>query len=239
MATSSMVPYSNPAGKNQTSPTSTLATSPAMTVPTSTPTNPVQASVQNPAVPSTAIAPGNPTVPQTVGTDPNLYQQLQDIYGASGNSLYEFMQKIGGVDSATLQDFIKSLQPQFDKADANLRSSLGAGGVSANSSIAAIGQADLQSQENALIADESAKLLQSQEGLQANLLEGILPDAKEQVADSSGWNTFAQILNGVGGVAGAFMGLGDITGGLTNLLHHGSGSKVPSSGYSLVDSVGV
>ena len=240
MATNSMVPYSNPAGKNQTSP-SVLASNAGTTphVPTATPLDPTQAAQANPlipvsgTVPTTSGASTTPAVPQVMQTDPGLYQQLQDIYGAAGNSLYDFMQKIGGVDSKTLQDYITSLQPQFAKSEANLHSSLGAGGVSANSSVTALGEADLQSQENALIADESAKLLQSQEGLQANLLTGVLPSAEKQVADSSGWNTFAQILNAVGGVAGSVMGLGDLTGGMSGLFSKSANAAtVPTSKVS-------
>lgn len=237
MATSSMVPYSNPAGKNQTSPAIpavNAGTTPH--VPAATPLNPGEAAQANPLIPATAtVASAAPVtgvqdIPQTVGTDPNQFQQLQDIYGAAGSSLYEFMQKINGVESTTLQDYIKSLQPQFAKSDANLRSSLGAGGVSANSSVTALAQADLGAQEDALIAGKSADLLQSQESLQANLLESTLTDSRDQVSDSSGWNTFAQILNGVSGVAGSFMGLGDLTGGLSGLLKGSSkAASVPSS----------
>lgn len=240
MATSSMVPYSNPAGRNQTSPSTRITATPLTTVPTSSPVNPTAVAQDNPAVPSGVVtAPGgtSATVSTTPGGDQSaFYQQLQDIYGASGNQLFDFMQKIGGVDSQTLQDYIKSLQPQFAKSEANLRASLGAGGVSANSSVAALGEADLQSQEQGLISGESANLLQSQEQLQAMLLGGVLPSAEKQVADSSGWNTFAQILNAVGGVAGSFMGLGDVAGGIGGLGSlfkgfggGGGGATVPTS----------
>lgn len=205
MATNSMVPYSNPAGKNQTSPVSTLSTAtPGMAVPTSTPTDPAAAIQANPAIPATAT----PTVPSTVaapGTDQPFAQQLNDIYGASGDSLYWFLQNMSGVNSQTLQDYIKSLGPEFAKSDANLRASLGAGGVSANSSVAALGEANLKASEDALVAGESANLLQSQEQLQANLLESVLPDARNEISDSSGWNTFAHIIDGIAGLGGALL----------------------------------
>jgi len=240
MATNSMVPYSNPAGKNQTAPSVPMANAGAVShVPAPTPLAPTATATANPLIPATStVTPGTPSVPQTVGTDPAQYQQLQDIYGASGNSLYEFMQSLDGTSSATLQDYIKSLGPQFAKSGANLDASLGAGGVGANSSVSALAHADLGSQEDSLIADESAKLLQSQEGLQANLLESTLPSAEKQVSDSSGWNTFAQILSGIGGLTSSVMGLGDLTGGLSSLFKSATpAATVPTSTFGNEDAL--
>lgn len=256
MATSSMVPYSNRVGNNQTTPT---AEAPKMgiagAVPITTPLSPTAAATANPFTPATAspatAAPATATsvVPSASGTsavanpgqaaldNPELLSQLNDIYGATGTGLFNLLQGVGGVNSQTLQDYIASLQPQMATADANLRASLGAGGVSANSSVAALGEANLQAQEQAAISGESAKLLQSGQNLETQILEGIAPAAEQQVADSSGWNVFGQVVQGIGGLVGDFMGLGGITGGIGSLVKGfggagGTAQSVPMSNFN-------
>ncbi len=248
MATNSMVPYSNPAGNNQTSPAMPMAnagTTPH--VPTATPLAPTEAVQNNPLIPATAMGtPAASTVPgaaTAVSTGINngqsndaFYQQLQDIYGATGDQIFNFMNSISGTSAKTLEDYTQSLQPQFAKSSADVHASLGAGGVSANSSVTGIADASLKAQEDAMVAGESANLLQHDESLQANILGGLTTDARNQVSDSSGWNTFAQILSGVGGLTSSVMGLGDLTGGLSGLFKGSSGGNstatVPTSGDS-------
>ncbi|MDR3392445.1 MAG: hypothetical protein P4L77_12010 [Sulfuriferula sp.] len=247
MATSgAMVPYSNPAGNNQTTPKAVLPPSSVgsqNTVPVNNPLQPTQTATVNPFIPpaagtgaGTTQVPGAATVasPGAAGSDPNgaLYQQLTDIYGnGEGAALNNLLGSIGGVDSATLQQYIASLQPQFAKAGASLQSSLGAAGVSANSSVNAIGQANLQGEEQSAIAGESAKLLQSGQNLEAQILEGIAPTAAQQVADSSPLNMIGSILGDVGSVASDFLGLGSITGGIGKLASSfgGAAGAVPSA----------
>lgn len=253
MATSSMVPYSNPAGKNQTSPSSTVSGLPTSGLPVISPTNPGGTVATNPLIPANAT-PGTSTGPAQTVTNPtsvptgissnsvipgavansstpivggDAYNQLHDIYGAAGGTLTDFMNSISGTNSTALQEYIKSLAPQEATAQANLNASLGAGGVSANSSVAALGNANLQAQEFAAISGESAKLTESQQQLEAGLISNTLPAAEKQVADSSPWAIFGDILGAVGSVAGDVMGLGDISGGF------GLGKKsssVPSNG---------
>lgn len=237
MATSSMIPYSNPAGNNQTSPpVITSGGAPGVgsvgSIPTTNPVNPGQAATQNPLIPATAtpgitsgsVLPGvAPAAGQGVVSG-DAYNQLRDIYGAAGGTLTDFMNSISGTNSATLQEYIKSLQPQEAQADANLHASLGAGGVSANSSVAALGESNLQAQEFAAIAGESANLTQSQQNLEAHLIEGTLPDAAKQVADSNPLNIFGTVLGDIGSVVGDVMGLGGITGGLSSMFGGSSGS---------------
>jgi hypothetical protein len=207
MATNNMVPYSNPAGNNQTTPgmsqpVSTLAMPGAL--------NPGTVAA-NPFVPATATSaiPGASTVPTTGlasaasgSTSGALGNQLSDIYGTGvGGGLDALINSIGGVNSATLQDYAKSLVPQEAKAQANLNASLGAGGVGANSSVAALGDANLQAQETGMIAGEEANLLQSGQQLEASLLTGMEPAAAAETAES-GWNVFGQVAGAVGNLAG-------------------------------------
>ena len=216
MATSS-VPV-NPAGNNQTSPLSAIGKfgSPA---PTSTvPASPVAPAQQNPFTPITSgsVIPGAGSIFSPVGgaqpgqnpadvagSPAALQKQETDIYGKGiGGDLTNLLNSIGGVDSATLQEYIKSLQPQEATAQANLNAQLGASGVGGNSSVAAIGDANLQAQEFAAIAGESAQLTQGGQNLEASILTSQQPAAAQEVA-SSGWDVFGQVLQGAAGAAGA------------------------------------
>ena len=244
--TGAMVPYSNPAGNNQTTPKSVLppaSTATQSTVPANNPLQPAQAIQQNTFIPAAAgtattgtAATGTQTVasPGAVGSDPSgtLYQQLTDIYGGGeGAALNTLLSSIGGVDSATLQQYTASLQPEFAKAGAGLQTSLGAAGVGANSSVNAIAQADLSGQEQSAIASESANLLQSGQSLEAQILEGIAPTAAQQVSDSSPLNMIGTILGDVGSVTSDFMGLGSLTGGTGKVASAfgGAAGSVPTA----------
>lgn len=223
MGTGAMVPYSNPAGNNQMSPMSGMPkASGGPMLPGAVPSvapgvSPV---VMNPLVP-----PGAPTT--TTGSVPNvgglattganvagdtgaLQKQETDIYGKGiGGAISSLLAGMSGTDSKILQEYIASLQPEEAKAQANINASLGAGGVSANSSVAGIADASLQAQEFAAISGESAKLTQSQEELTAGILTGQQGAASKEVA-SSGWQVFGDVLNSLGGVAGQVVD--DITG---------------------------
>jgi hypothetical protein len=228
MATNSMIPYSNPAGNNQTTPSSGV---PAPIVNGSVPSGGVGTTL-NPTAPgassSNPLVPGSPVnslptvVSGTPGTVPNAgstsanasntQAQLSDIYGSGvGTDISNLLGSIGGVDSATLQEYIASLAPQEATAQANLTASLGAGGVSANSSVAAIGEANLNAQETAAVAGESANLTQSGEQLEASIL-GTTEQAAEQQVSESGWTVFGDVLGAVGGDAAKVVG-GALSGG--------------------------
>jgi len=135
------------------------------------------------------------------------------------------MNSISGTDSTALQEYIQSLAPTEATADANLHASLGAGGVSANSSVAALGESNLQAQETSAIAGEAASLTESQQSLEAKLIESTLPAAQQQVVDSSPLHILGQVLGDVGSAVGDVMGLGSITG-----MFGGAGASVPSMG---------
>jgi hypothetical protein len=202
MATNNMVPYSNPQGNNQTTPSlPTLnAGGSGGVIPAPVPTNPPAATAANPFVPATA-APASPlSVPNAGSTSSNATQsdkQIKNIVGKGvGTDISDLLNSIGGVDSATLQEYAASLVPQEATAQANLNATLGAGGVSANSSVAAIGDANLQAQETAAIAGESAQLTQSGQNLEAQILEGLEPAAEKEVAESP-WDVFSNVVGGV------------------------------------------
>ena len=236
MATNNMVPYSNPAGNNQTTPgAGTQAKLPAIATP-----NPIagtgtaQATTSNPLIPATASTGAMPTsVVPSVNGGGALGNQLGDIYVAGvGGSLNSFLDSMSGTNSVVLQNYIQSLQPQEAKAQSNLDMSLGAGGVGSNSSVAAIGNANLQAQETGMIAGESNSLIQNQEQMTEQMLMGIAPTAAKQVSDSSPLNMIGQVLGDVGSVAGDVMGLDEVTGGMgvaSKMGSFGGASPVPSS----------
>lgn len=241
------IPVSNPAGNNQTRPSVGVPTSGAGAkaaggsaggaLPVVSPiasTGVVSAS--NPFMPSqTSPAPTPPPVPSgTTGTTsgssfitPNssyssgendLQKQLIDIYGKGvGGSLFTLLSGMSGTNSSILQQYIKSLQPQFAKGEADLSASLGAGGVSPNSSVAALGEANLKAQEDAIIAGESANLTQDQEQLTAELLTRQMGDASKEVA-TSGWDVFGNVMGDLGKIASTTLGAAGAAGGFSNLF---------------------
>ena len=133
-------------------------------------------------------------------------KQETDIYGKGvGGEISNLLGSIGGVDSSSLQNYVASLQPQMATASANLHSVEGAQGVSGNSSVAALGQANLQAQETSAIAGESAQLQQSGQQLEASILTGQQQQAAQEVAQS-GWSVFGDVLGAVGSDSGSIMG---------------------------------
>lgn len=244
MATSSMVPYSNPAGNNQTGPSFGVPTSGAgakaaggkaggalpVVSPVSTPGS---VGTANPYIPPTSTTPGatgtvpaGPTQSSSFITpnssyssgENDLQKQLIDIYGKGvGGSLYTLLSGMSGTNSTILQQYIASLQPQFAKSRADLGASLGAGGVSPNSSVAALGEANLKAQEDAIIAGESANLTQGQEQMTAGILGSEQGAASKEVA-SSGWDVFGSVLGDLGKLAGTTIGAAGAAGGFGNLF---------------------
>jgi len=232
MATNSMIPYSNPGGNNQTTPGAGMPKAVGMPIlPMGTPqtTAPVANPLVPPGVGAVPSSAGGVSIPNvgglvnsptnTAGTTGGLDKQLVDIYGKGvGGALDSLLTGMSGTDSQILQEYIASLQPQEAKAQANVNASLGAGGVSANSSVAGLADANLQAQEFSAIAGESANLTQSQEQLTAQLLQGMQPAAQKEVATSN-WSIFGDVM-------------GDIATDVGAVLHGGQGAKpgsVPAS----------
>jgi len=213
MATNSMIPYSNPQGNNQMTPGAGVAPG-ASPVVSALPASPL-APTANPLIPTSS--PTTSTVPNvggviqspanTTGTSGALSKQETDIYGQGiGGAINDLLEGMSGTDSTILQEYTQSLVPQEATAQANLNASLGAGGVSSNSSVAAIGNANLQAQETAAIAGEEANLTQSQENLTAQILTGQQGAAAKEVAES-GWDVFGQVLGDAGSIVGDFLGM--------------------------------
>ena len=207
MATNSMVPYSNPAGNNQTTSTSGIAKNtlalPGATSPIAAATG---ASTANPLVPATATTGAAPTVPSAAVGDSSSSSEINDIFGGGvGGDINSFLGSVSGTNSVVLQDYIKSLQPQMATAQAQTNTALGAGGVSANSSVAAIADANLNAQETASIANESASLTESGLGMEESMIQGMEAPAENYTAEQSmmPWEIAGGAIGALGNVAGA------------------------------------
>ena len=249
MATGSMVPYSNPAGNNQTTPKSTAATSSPVAMPVASAVQPTAAAQQNPLIPSvvpTSVAAPAPVwdgsqatniapiVPGGVASN-NLQTQAVDIYGQGvGASLFNLINNSSGVDSTVLQEYEQSLVPQEAKAQANLNTSLGAAGVNGNSSVAGLADANLQAEEFAQVSSEAANLTMNNQTLDANLLQGMEGSAIKEVS-SSPLTVLGSVLGDVGSAVSDVMGLGDITGMFGGGGSAGGAGAVPQAPQSNED----
>jgi len=255
MATNSMVPYSNPAGNNQTSPASMIGkpgaspVSSAPKIPGSTlggATTP-GTGVTNPYMPTGAV-PGAgggtspfPSVPMPMGAGQpgsmasvpvagdtgkgmtDLQKQFQDILGKGvGGDLNKFIEGLGGTQSEIFKQFLASMAPQKAEEQANLMQTLGTAGVSPNSTVAALGLADLGAKNYATESGIDAQLMQHNQDLHASIMQNMEDLASKEVA-SSGWDVFAQVAGAVGNLAAPFMGGGGI-GSLTKLFGGGANS---------------
>jgi hypothetical protein len=207
-----MVPYSNPAGNNQTTPTSgSVKTGTAMQAlpgATSTLASTTGASTANPLVPATT-ATGTVPAASTEASG----AELNNIFGGGvGGDISGFLGSVSGTNSVVLQDYVKSLQPQMATAQAQTNAALGAGGVSANSSVAGIADANLQAQETASIAGESANLTESGEQMEENMIQGMESPAENYTAEQSmmPWEIAGSAIGAAGSIAGASIKAGII-----------------------------
>ena len=212
MATNSMVPYSNPAGNNQTNPgtggvKNTLA--PSLPGATSTLVSGTGTSTANSLVPATATTGAVPTsstvpsAPVSVGNG-----EINDIFGGGvGGDINNFLDSVSGTNSAVLQDYTKSLQPQMAIAQAQTNAALGAGGVSANSSVAGIADANLQAQETASIAGESASLTETGEQMQESMIQGMEAPAENYTSNQAmaPWEIAGSAIGAAGSIAAAII----------------------------------
>lgn len=134
-----------------------------------------------------------------------LGKQESDIFGSGiGGAITDLLGSLSGTDSAALQNYIKSLIPQEANAQASVNATLGAQGVSGNSSVAAIADSNLKAQEFASIAGESAQLQTQEENLEAGILTGQENLAAQETA-GPGLAIFGDILGAAGNATSAYI----------------------------------
>jgi len=209
----STVPYGNMGGVNQTSP---AAKSTALS-----PVGTMSASPQIPGgnVPSST----NPYMFSSPGTtgnvpsqqDPNLQKQWTDIYGkGTGGAMLSEYQGLQGTNNAAFQALVASMAPQFAKEQANFGQSMGAAGVSPNSTVQSLGLADLLAQQGATLSGADAQMIMQNQQERLGLLQGTEQASATETAQS-GWDVFGKVAGALGGIAGTMMGN---PGGLTSLM---------------------
>ena len=245
------VPFSNPAGNNQMSPSTKMGGVGAPS-PIATGNIPGAPGAVNPMLPVAGVramntplpggtVPSNPSAPtipnvgglttsgsNVAGDTGAVDKQLTDIAGKGvGGALASLLSGMSGTDSQILQEYIASLGPQMATAQANVNANLGASGVSANSSVTGLADANLQSQEFGAIASESANLTQSQEQMTSQILMGLTPAATKETS-SSGWSVFGDVMNGIAGDVGDIVGAGKALG----IGSQAQNAGLSSPGYS-------
>jgi len=248
MATST-IPIGNPAGVNQGNPA--LKGNTSLIGATAPSANPIPGgsapSSSNPYIFSGGGTPGGTTgsaipstspalqagaypsaIPQAVvGGDPTqqalLQKQLVDIYGKGvGGQEAAMFSGMGGTESDIYKQLQAGMAPTFAAQKADLMQTMGAAGVSPNSTVESLGLSNLLGQQGATMASENARLMMQNQQNQLGLLGGAQQAAEEEVA-SSGWDVFGQVMNTLGQVGGEVLGAASGAGGFGSLF--GMGKK--------------
>ena len=159
--------------------------------------------------------------------------ELQTYYGEGvGSYLYNLMQTGGineNVANQTNTADVNAMQGSINQGSANLNSTLGAQGVSGNSSTSALANSQYQqgatAQENAVINQNyMSEYTQGQQMLES-ILPGIMKTNQEGTANQP--SVLDEVLGGVGALAGGITGISAIGSGISSLggLFGGGGSS--------------
>lgn len=186
---------------------------------------------------------GNPIAGYTPQQTADLQKQLNDTYGkGEGGVLFSLMQNLGSNDSSYMTAYNQAMSKQTAEGQASLTTAQGNSGISANSSAAAIENADYQSGIQAQAGLQEQQLLQTQQGEAIDLAKST--EGATAAENSTSWlNTAAQVvgigatLAGVPGAAGALPGLFQSPGAGTvpSMSGSGAGAQLPgaiSGGYA-------
>lgn len=236
MPASTTLPASNPGGNNQTSP----GVGGAITAPTPVFTPTAGAGTLPSANPYVGVAPTS--TPPAAGTglyntassqgsgETDISKQLRDIAGKGvGGSLNKLLSSLSGVDSQVFQQWLAAQVPAQASEEARMRGGLGAMGVSGNSSVMGLAEANLGAQFNAQAAAENAALMTQNIGTTTNVLQGMQGAAEKEVA-SSGWQVFGNVLGQLGSDAATLFSGTDLSGmfggGSANYAHPGAPSEL-------------
>ena len=232
MATST-VPFGNPAGVNQANPalknssiigstTTSLNPIPGGSVPAAS--NPyIMGAGTTPGATSSGSVPssssGSPlpskftyTDPSVLpGTDPGQQQLLQkqfvDIAGkGTGGQLAQQYAGMAGTDSAIFEQWMKGQQPVWAQQKADFGQTMGAAGISPNSTVEALGLTNLESNQAAQAGAMNARLMEHNQQNQLGILQEMLKPSIQEVA-SSGWDVFGNVMNAISSVEGAALGM--------------------------------
>jgi len=146
-----------------------------------------------------------PAPPNVTGVTPINNQDFKSVYGDDTGTLIGQVlnSESGGTASSIAQQIIQANAPNVAKGSADLNEGLAASGISPSSSVSAITNANYMGQVQQQNLAEEAKIGLSEQEMQQQLLESLLPTQQQRQTDSSGWSIFGDIMSGIGDVAGA------------------------------------
>lgn len=179
---------------------------------TGTPQAPIQASPTQ--IQSAVNNAGNTTIPTQASPQSTTMVNgvpVGSLNGGDVNSVY-------GVDTgtaltnlydsenqnsadSTAQAIINANAPNVAQGAASLNTGLAASGISPSSSVSAIENANYQAQVQQQNLAEEAQVSLTEQQMQQQLLESLLPSQQQRQTDSSGWSIFGDIMSGIGDVA--------------------------------------
>jgi hypothetical protein len=195
------------------------------------------AGTSSPASGATPVNNGNPIAGYTPQQTQQLQKQLNDTYGAGeGGELFSLMSNLGSNDSSYMTAYNQAMSKQTAEGQATLSTAQGNAGISANSSTAAIENADYQSGVASQAGLQEQQLLQTQQGEAIDLTKST--EGATAAENSTSWlNTLSQVVgigSQVAGIAGSFM-TGGATSAIPSLSGSGAGAQLPgamSGGYA-------
>lgn len=202
------IPVGNGAGSTNPGPTGMGAIAPTIAGGMPVGTGAIPTATTAPGIPGATtnalpVTPG--TVPSPLaGSNPNdLTHQLTDVYGKGvGGATDALIKNLGSGDSTYMQAYVKAMaQPNAENL-ATLNTTLGNSGVSADSSTAAIANADFQSNVSAQEGLQEQQLQMTDQQNLIGLLTGTQGAANKQ-ASTSIWGDIGSVLGSIGQTAAA------------------------------------
>lgn len=154
--------------------------------------------MQQPAATSNLLTPGGIQGAIPVSQQNASDKQLTDTFGKGiGGDINSVINNLGSGDSSYLQAYQAAMAPVNAENQATLDTTLGNQGVSANSSTAAIANADFLSNVSTQTGLQEQQLQQTDEQNLIGLLSGVAPAANKE-ASTSVWGDIGDVLGAVG-----------------------------------------
>lgn len=207
------VPVQNNAGPSLTAnPASSPMTS-TLVDPSTNPFMPTPLSTGTPiAAPTTAAV---PTPSPIAGSNPgNVTKQLTDTFGKGTGSLLDSeINNLGSGDSSYMQAYKAAMAPANAENLATLNTTLGNGGVSANSSTEAIADADFQSNVTSQEGLQEQQLQMNDLSQLLGLTESIENPSVAEVSSGGFLNDFGKIATDVSALIPGAPGMPSMGGG--------------------------
>lgn len=183
------------------------------------------------------VAPANTGISSGLSTKDGshtLVGDFKDTYGAGvGTVLADTLAGLGTSTDKAVTSTNQSILDAAGRQEANLRAGNAAHGISTDSSASALSLGDFAAQTEQTIASTDASIELSQEDL---LINSLFKEGTAHGGDVSGWDTFMNIVKGVGStvgdIAGAFIGDPKLGNQVTASLPGGNSGPDVASGAS-------